>query len=258
MGGRMTDQSEARTLVRTTFSDEGIACVQMQDDPGKNGFSEAFVAELRHQLEGVATDPAVKVVVLTGLPDVFAAGAPKELLRKLAQGQILPSDILLSKALLDVPVPTISAMEGHATGGGLALGICADIVIIARESRYGASFMNLGFTPGMGTTKLLEHVLSRAVAHELMYTGEYRRGSEFAGRSGVNHIVPKADVRTKAFDVAAQIADKPRVALETLKRALSVGRRQAFEQSRTLETMMHEITFSQDEILRRIEESYVE
>jgi polyketide biosynthesis enoyl-CoA hydratase PksI len=256
----MTDQdvSEARTLVRTTFEDTGIACVQMRDEAGSNSFSEAFVEQLREALEGAATDPAVKVVVITGLADVFTAGAPKDLLRKLAQGQILPSDIVLSKALLDIPVPTISAMEGHATGGGLALGLCADIVIIARESRYGASFMNLGFTPGMGTTKVLEHVLSRAIAHELMYTGEFRRGSEFVGRSGFNHIVPKAEVRTKAFDVAAQIADKPRVALETLKRALSVGRRQAFEESRTLETMMHEISFSQDEIIARIEESYVE
>jgi polyketide biosynthesis enoyl-CoA hydratase PksI len=160
--------------------------------------------------------------------------------------------------LLDSPVPTIAAMVGHATGGGLALGFAADIIVLAAESRYGASFMNMGFTPGMGITRLLEHALSRAVAHELLYTGEFRRGSELAAGSGINHILPKARVLDKAYDIAAQIAEKPRTALELLKRSLSIGRRQAFEESRTIESLMHTITFSQSDIVQRIENEYVE
>ena len=75
-------------------------------------------------------------------------------------------------------------------------------MLIARESRYGFSFMNMGFTPGMGTTAMCEHVLSPAVAHELMYSGEMRRGAELAG-SGINYVLPRVEVDARAFDVAA-------------------------------------------------------
>lgn len=252
----MTD--EMTPLVERIAHEDGIFELSMRDVKGKNAFSERFVQQLVESARSLAQDGAVKVVVMTGLPEVFAAGAPRELLVKLARGEVVPTDIVLSKAILDLPVPVISAMEGHATGGGLALGVCADIVVMARESRYGASFMNMGFTPGMGITKLLEHVLSPAMAHELLYTGEFRRGRAFEQRTGVNHVLPRAEVRSKAFDLAASIAEKPRIALETLKRTLSLGRRKAFEETRTIESMMHEITFAQDTVKLRIEDEYVE
>ena len=250
--------SPADRLVAAIRHEDGVAELGMRDARGRNGFSLQFVNQLVESATELGDDPTIKVVVLTGLPDVFASGAPKELLEMLARGEVVPSDIVLSKTVLDLPVPSVAAMQGHATGGGLALGLCADVVIFAKESRYGASFMNMGFTPGMGITRLLEHVLSPAIAHELLYTGEFRRGSSFEARSGVNYVLPRAEVLPKAFDLAARIAEKPRGALVTLKRALSLGRRQAFEQTRTLESMMHEITFSQDDVRRRIEDEYVE
>jgi polyketide biosynthesis enoyl-CoA hydratase PksI len=169
-----------------------------------------------------------------------------------------PTDLMLSRAVLDVPVPIVAAMEGHAVGGGLALGCCADIVLVARESRYGASFMNMGFTPGMGLTRLLEHVPSPAIAHEQLYTGEFRKGADFLGAGGFNAILPRAEVQPRAFETAWRIADKPRPALEMLKRVLSIGRRQAFEETRTLEALMHGLSFGQGDVRRRIEDEYVQ
>jgi polyketide biosynthesis enoyl-CoA hydratase PksI len=96
------------------------------------------------------------------------------------------------------------------------------------------------------------------MAHEMLLTGELRRGRDFEGRSGVNYVLPRAEVRPRAMDLAARIADKPRVALEVVKRALSIRRRQAFEESHTLESMMHAITFSQPEARAAIEEHYVD
>jgi polyketide biosynthesis enoyl-CoA hydratase PksI len=118
--------------------------------------------------------------------------------------------------------------------------------------------MNLGFTPGMGLTRLLEHVLSPAIAHELLYTGEFRKGSDFLGASGFNSILPRAEVRPRAFESAWRIADKPRPALEVLKRVLSIRRRQAFEETRTLEALMHRLSLGQAEVRQRIEDEYVQ
>jgi polyketide biosynthesis enoyl-CoA hydratase PksI len=243
--------------VHAGWEEPGVWAIRMCDPEGKNALGERMVEELRSALQASA-DPAVKVVVLLGLPEVFCSGAPAELLERLAVGTVAPTDITLARAVLDVPVPTVAAMEGHAVGGGLALGCCADIVLAARESRYGASFMNLGFTPGMGMTRLLEHVLSPAVAHELLYTGECRKGADFLCTSGFNAILPREEVRARAFDLAWRIADKPRRALEMLKRVLSVRRRQAFEETHTVEALMHGLCFAQPEVRRRIEEEYVQ
>jgi len=176
---------------------------------------------------------------------------------RLTRGEVRPSDILLPRLLLGCAVPVVAAMSGHATGGGFALGLAADIVLLAEECRYGFTFMNLGFTPGMGTTRLCEHVLSPAVAHELLYTGELRRGREFS-RSGINHVLPRAEVVPKALDIAARIASKPRLAIEALKRTLSLTRRQAFEASITSESFMHQITLGAAGTARRIQDDYVE
>jgi len=246
-------EAQKRPVV-VAYAESGTATIEMRDVAGKNAMSVPFVEALLASLQEVAAWERLKVAVLLGLPDVFSSGASHEVLTALVDGAIAPSDLLLSKAVLDLPVPTIAAMEGHALGGGLALGLCADVVLIARESRYGCPFMNLGFTPGMGMTRLLEHVVTPAIAHEMLYTGEPFKGAHFEGRSGFNYILPRAEVRPKALDLAERIAEKPRVALRTLKRALSLPRRQAFEATRTVESLMHEVTFAQPDVRRLLKE----
>jgi polyketide biosynthesis enoyl-CoA hydratase PksI len=241
-------------MVRLTAS-HGIAGVTLADPASANALGEPMVHALRDAFEAIDRDASIRVVVLTGEGDTFSCGAPQDLLLRLAAGDVRPTDILLPRLLLDCAVPVIAAMEGHATGGGFALGLAADIVLIGDDSRYGFTFMNLGFTPGMGTTRLCEHVLSAAVAHELLYTGELRRGRSFAG-SGINRVVPRDEVVPAALDIAARIADKPRHAVTALKRTLSLPRRRAFETSITHESFMHELTLPG--AARRIQDEYVE
>ncbi len=244
-------------LVSTRVTD-GVAEVHMSDTDNKNALSRAFVEDLSAALIEAENDASARVVLLRGLDTVFCAGATKDMLRDFASGDLQPHEIRLAGAILDVSLPVIAAMEGHAVGGGLAIGLCADIVLMAKESRYGCNFVDLGFTPGMGTTRLLEHVLSPAVAHELLFTGELRRGSTFANNTGVNHVLSREEVLPKAQAVAERIAEKPRLVLETLKRTLSIRRRAAFEEARTQEALMHTISLSRPEVREDIEARYVE
>lgn len=241
-------------MVRLTV-DAGIARITLADPGSNNALGEEMVVALQQAFESISGTADARVVVLSGEGETFSSGAPRELLLRLAAGKLKPADILLPKSLLDCEVPVVVAMAGHATGGGFALGLAADIVLIGEESRYGLTFMNMGFTPGMGTTKLCEHVLSPAVAHELLFTGELRRGSRFAG-SGINYVLPRQQVEPTALDVAARIAEKPRLAIAALKRTLSLPRRQAFETSITNESFMHQLTLGP--AARRIKEDYVE
>jgi polyketide biosynthesis enoyl-CoA hydratase PksI len=154
-----------------------------------------------------------------------------------------------------VPIPTIAAMAGHAVGGGLIFGLACDLALLGRESRYGCSFMNMGFTPGMGTTQLLARSVGEHRAAEMMYGGQFFKGAELVG-SGVNYVLPRAEVLARALELAQRIAEKPRGSLVLLKRTLSLPKRLAFEQARTLESMMHEISFGQPETAALIEDNF--
>jgi polyketide biosynthesis enoyl-CoA hydratase PksI len=243
-------------MVRLTL-DNGIAHLTLSDPARSNALGEPMVHAIADAFAAIDADHDVRVVVLSADGETFSCGAPRELLLRLSRREVRPTDILLPRLLLSCPVPVIAAMAGPATGGGFALALAADIAILARESRYGFTFMDLGFTPGMGSTALGEHVLPPAVLHEMLYTGELRRGADLE-RSGFNHVLPRAQVHEKALDLATRIAAKPRVAIEALKRTLSLTRRQAFELSITTESLMHEVTFSAPGLARAIEESYVE
>jgi polyketide biosynthesis enoyl-CoA hydratase PksI len=173
-------------LLRVTQPSEGVALVQMDDAENKNALSHDMVDRLGLVFDRLGRDQALRAVILAGLPDIFSSGASLQVLEDLVSGRRAASEVLLPRVLLDCPLPCISAMAGYGVGGGFALGIAADIVLLGKESRYCLNFLNMGFTPGMGTTVLFEHILSPALAHELMFTGEARLGRDFEGRSGVN------------------------------------------------------------------------
>lgn len=234
----------------------GIAVVRLRDDPGRNALTPRMVDALRGAVRSASRDQNARVCILAGLPDVFSGGADLETLQRLARREIEPAELTLPRDVLDIPVPTIAAMEGHAVGGGLAIGLCADLVLIARESRYGCTFMNMGFTPGMGTTRLLAHVLSPAVAHEMLYTGQAFSGRELEHRSGFTYVLPKTEVFAKALELAGRIAEKPRRALVALKRELAEPRRRAYEAALQAEAAMHRESFSQPGIEQWIRERY--
>jgi len=236
---------------------EGLALLRMRDEAGKNAFSQPFVAALVAALTALGGRADVKVVVLAGLDGVFSAGGDRSVLLGLAEGRIAPYDLLLTRTLLELPQPSIAAIAGAAVGGGLVFGLACDLVFMARESRYGCNFMDLGFTPGMGTTRLLQAAVGPYVAAEMMLGAKYFRGADLAARGAqVNGVLPRAEVEAAALDVAARLCEKPRGALLLLKRALGLPRRLAFEEARTLESMMHEICFADPATQASIRENY--
>jgi polyketide biosynthesis enoyl-CoA hydratase PksI len=126
-------------------------------------------------------------------------------------------------------------------GGGLALLASCDMAVIAADSRYGATFVELGFTPGMGSTALLEHFLPPALAWELLLTGRRATGAEL--RPHWPNVVAREDVLHVATELCWRLAERPRHVVGLLKRTLAGRRREAFERARTTEVLMHQLTF---------------
>ncbi len=242
--------------INIQISDEGIATLQMNDTEKRNIFSDDFISELIEGIDEIEKQEP-KVMILQGLPDVFSGGADKKNLLDLANGKVHVKDLLISEKLVHAPFPIISAMEGHAVGGGLVMAACTDIVIAARESWYGVVFMNLGFTPGMGTTTILQDLFGPYVANEMMFSGKRYKGRHLAEMANnINYILPKQDVLKKAHDIALQIAQNNIKSIYLLKYAVSAPKKKALIDARVQEDFMHRLSFAFPETRKTIEDFY--
>jgi enoyl-CoA hydratase/carnithine racemase len=126
-------------------------------------------------------------------------------------------------SLLDLEVPVIGALNGHAVGGGFGLALVCDLRIGARDAKYGANFVKLGLAPGMAISYLLPRLIGVARASELLLTGHLVDGTE-AERLGIlNRAVAAADVLAEATALARAIADNAPLAVRATKRAIRRG-----------------------------------
>lgn len=243
-------------FVSTSVDAAGIAVLTMDSGDNRNTLSEKFVRQLLAALDALQQQ-SPKVILLCGRSDVFCAGADREGLEKLSCGELSTADLIVADRVLALPCPVIAVMAGHAIGGGLAMAACCDIVLAANESRYGAVFMNMGFTPGMGTTRLLALMFGEFIAAEMLYSGKRYRGKELAARGClINHIGAKDALRGYADNLAARIAEKPLKSLYLLKHSLSGVKKELMLQARQQEDLMHQISFSLPETKKRVAEFY--
>src|SRR5690606_33061238 len=136
--------------------------------------------------------------------------------------------------------PVISALQGHASGGGLVFGLYADVVVMAREASYGLPFLTYGFTPGAGATYFVERTLGTAVAQQLFYTGRPLTGAELRERGASVDVRPRADVLSTALAHAQSVARQSRAATAELKRELARRTTSALSDVIERELRMHE------------------
>lgn len=246
------------STVSVVCVEESIFQLKIDSPETDNRLGMGVIQDLQGALGELAQTSELKVLILSGTPQVFSAGADLELLQKLAAGEISETDLAeLPRRLLEFPVPVIAALEGHAVGGGLCVALSCDITVASERSRYGVNFTNLGFTPGIGTTFLLPSVLGHHFASEMILTGRLYRGRDLQGKNVFNHIVAPEDVMEKVMDIARSMAEKPKLVLELLKQTLSIPRRQAFLEAVSQEQLMHNICFSNQDAIRYIRESYI-
>lgn len=245
---------------------DGIASIQIATDD--NPYEDIwFVPALSNAVEALKKDQTIRSVILEGDRRYFSAGGSRDVLVGTSPESSQPKTIIdnpteyfsdVPRILLSIPVPTIAAMTGHAIGGGLATGLWCDLVVLAEESLYGANFMALGFTPGMGTTTILEETLGGPLARELLFTGRLLKGREIKMSGGLlaHAVVPYEEVRDRAIAIASEIADVPREALILLKETLAAKRRALLEPAVKAEVDMQNKLFSRSETRFRIAQRY--
>ncbi len=239
--------------VVTWTLEEGLAVVQLMDRGSRNTFSRALIQGLMETFQAINTCEEVKVVVIHGYDNYFCCGGTKEELLNLQSGTITFADLAFYRLLLDCPMPTIAAMQGHAIGGGLAFGCYADLMVLGEECIYSTNFMKYGFTPGMGATYMLPKKFGETIGHELLYSAETYSGGVLKTKGVPIPIVRKKDVLSLAIQTAKQLADKPRHSLKLLKAHLTQEIQRKLPEIIEQELAMHRETFTHPDVKSRIE-----
>ncbi len=234
-----------------------IAIVRMADRKNRNMFTNGIICGLLSKFLEIKKRGDIKTIIVTGYDNVFSMGGTQEQLLGIANNGSKFTDIpFLYSGLLEAEIPVISAIQGHASGGGLLFALYGDIIIMSEEGVYSAVFTKYGFTPGMGATFILKEKLGANLATEMMYTAKSFEGNDLRNRGASVIFKPGSEVLNGAVSIARMLAEKPLNTLKVLKKELSGRILEQLPFYLQRETEMHEDTFSNPEVQKRIERYY--
>ena len=194
----------------------GVVTLTMNRPQAFNSLSEAMLEALQTELDRLAGDDRVRVVVLGGAGRAFCAGHDlKEMRAEPSQAYYEGLFRQCGRMMLSIqrlPVPVIARVQGIATAAGCQLvGMC-DLAVAAAEARFAVSGVNLGLFCATPSVALSRNV-PRKKAFEMLVTGAFISAEEARAAGLVNRVVAAEALDAEVEALVASIVAKPRVAL---------------------------------------------
>jgi enoyl-CoA hydratase/carnithine racemase len=212
-------------------SSDGVAVMTMNSPETRNvlGFGEPS-REIEAACARIAADREIRCVVLTGAGKAFSAGGDiKNMVARLGNEGLEPIDDRyyykegihrIPRALYELEVPTIAAVNGPAIGAGLDLACMCDMRIASQSAKFAESFVKLGIIPGDGGAFLLQRIVGISKAAEMTFTGDTIDAAEALACGLVSKVVADEQLLVVAMSLAQRIASNPPHALRMAKRLM--------------------------------------
>ena len=225
-----------------TFKDIGVSSeghvgiVEIQRPP-HNFFDNSLINQIADAFEAFDRDGNIRAYVLCAQGKSFCAGA--DFANRPQTGAAESGKHLYKEAtrLFRAKKPSVGAIQGPAIGGGLGLAVMTDFRVTCAEGRFAANFTRLGFHPGFSLTYTLPRLIGQQRANLMFYTGRRIGGEEAVAWGLADVLVPLADVRKGALDLAKEIAESAPLALlstrETMRRGFADAAEVATERELT-------------------------
>jgi enoyl-CoA hydratase/carnithine racemase len=213
-----------------------IALVTINRPEARNAVNSAVSAAMEAIVERVEADPDLWAVVLTGAgPHAFCAGAD---LKEVSAGR--SNTLAGSKNGFGGFVRAqrtklwIAAAQGHALAGGLEILLACDMAIAAETATFGLPEVKRSLVAGAGGVFRLPRALPKAIALQMIATGEPISAATAAHHGLVNAVVPAGRVRDVALDLARRVTANAPIAV---RESLAIARQAAELDEETLWTM---------------------
>ena len=176
----------------------------------------------------LTADPGdVRCIVLTGAGEkIFCAGGDLKERNGMTKRQWTLQHELFERmywTLVDLPVPIIAAVNGHAYAGGLELALSCDFVYASNLARFALTEVTLGIMPGAGGTQNLPRAIGERRAKEILMTGR-----PFSAQQGyewglVNQVCEPTEVVARAIETATVIAGNAPLSVRQIKKSVRYG-----------------------------------
>ncbi len=216
-----TDEQQTLKLSRAE-SDRRIAIVTL-DRPPVNAIDTATYRALAEVFSGVADDPELRCVILTGAGTrAFCAGSDVREFKKLTPENSTRRARTIRaafEAIWKCPLPVIGAVNGPALGAGLGICSYCDVLIASDTATFGLPEIKVGV---LGGTKQLSRLVPPKKLRWMALTGETVTAQELKSFGGVEAVVAPDSLIPTAVTYAAKIAERSPTAVRLQKEALNL------------------------------------
>ncbi len=226
----------SETVTRTDA--DGVATITLL----RAGLSSAMRKELLAIVQDVATDDAVRAVLLTGTGRAFCVGQDLAEHVESLRGNAATSLAVVEDeynplvlALAGVRVPVVVGINGACAGAGLGIALAGDLRVAAAGAKFTTAFTGIGLSSDSALAARLVHSVGHSRATQLLLLPEPFL-SETAERWGLVHrVVPPEDLLAEATALAARLAAGPTAAYRAVKRVLASAATDSLEDTLALE-----------------------
>lgn len=212
--------------------DEGaVATLTLNTPKNLNALSDAMIAALTTELQGIADGQNIRAVVIRGAGKAFCAGHDLKEMTAGRQvedgGKAYFADLFRRCAALmtlipSMPQPVIAEVHGIATAAGCQLVASCDMAVAAEGTRFGVNGVNIGLFCSTPMVALSRNI-PRKKAFEMLTTGSFVEAAEAADLGLVNKVVPQEELAKTSRDLAELVASK-------LGAAVRIGKQAYYEQ----------------------------
>ncbi|MBQ5992278.1 MAG: enoyl-CoA hydratase/isomerase family protein [Clostridia bacterium] len=216
-----------------------VAIATVNRPKALNALNSEVLNDLNTLLDGIAADPEIRVLVLTGSGEkAFVAGADIGEMSTLtkAEGEAFGkkgNDVF--RKLETLPIPAIAAVNGYALGGGCELAMACDIRLCADTAAFGQPETGLGITPGFGGTQRLARLVGPGMAKQLIYSARNIKADEALRIGLCNAVYPAEELMPAAEKLAETIAKNAPIAVRACKKAINEGLEMPMDEAVALE-----------------------
>ncbi len=201
---------------------DGVATITLNRPEAMNAINGELAAGLLAAYREVRRRDDIRVALLTGNGRAFCAGA--DLKARVASDNAGSPIAPLFRTEdpegvydYDARKPVIAAINGYCLGGGFEIALTADILVAADNATFGLPEITLGFFPGGGAPVRLPRSIPRALANDMLLTGERIDARAALERGIISRVFPADELLPSARAMAVRIASNAPLAVRAMR-----------------------------------------
>lgn len=225
-----------------------VALVQLNRPKELNALNPQLMQELRDTLKALDLNDRVRVIILTGNEQAFAAGADiKQMADKTAVDMLVTDQFSTWDQIKKTKKPIIAAVSGFVLGGGCELAMTCDMIIASETTKFGQPEIKIGVMPGAGGTQRLTRAVGKAKAMEMVLTGRFISAEDALRYQLINVVVPVEMYLNEATRLATEIAQMSPLAVQLAKESVNRAFESHLDEGLHFERKNFYLTFASDD-----------